>query len=60
VFPFPRVRAVEMTDSLAENFKMKFRDFCSHATSKRIFENPSSIEASDAPEKLRLELVEMQ
>jgi hypothetical protein len=45
-----------MTDSLAENFKMIFHDFHSHATNIRIFENTFSIEVSDVPGKLILEL----
>jgi Ran GTPase-activating protein (RanGAP) involved in mRNA processing and transport len=52
--PFSSVHAVEMTDYLAENFKMRFNDFCSHAINIRIFENAFSIEVSDAPEKLQL------
>jgi hypothetical protein len=35
--PFPSVHAVEMTDSLAENFKMIFNDFRSHATIKHTY-----------------------
>jgi hypothetical protein len=49
--PFPSAHAVEMIDSLAENFKMRFNDLCSHATNICIFENPFSIDVSDAPEK---------
>jgi hypothetical protein len=49
-----------MTDPMAENFKMRFNDFHSHATDILIFENPFSIEVSDAPEKLQLELNELQ
>jgi hypothetical protein len=49
-----------MTDSLAENFKMSFNDFRSHATNMCIFENPFSIDVSDALEKLQLELTELQ
>jgi hypothetical protein len=30
--PFPSVRAVEMIDSLTDNFKMRFNDFRRHAT----------------------------
>jgi hypothetical protein len=45
---FPGVHAVEMIDSLVENFKMRLSDFRSHATNIRIF----SIEGIDAPEKL--------
>jgi hypothetical protein len=40
---FQCVRAVEMTESLAENFKTRFNDFRSHATNIRIFENPFSV-----------------
>jgi len=57
--PFPCVRAVEMIDSLAENFKMRFSDFHSHVINKHtIFGNPFSIEVSDAPGKQQLELNE--
>jgi hypothetical protein len=49
-----------MTDCLAENFKMSFNDFRSHAANIRILENPFSVEISDAPEKLQLELTEVQ
>jgi hypothetical protein len=38
-----------MIDSLAENFKMIFSDFCSHVENIHIPENPFSIEVSDAP-----------
>jgi hypothetical protein len=41
-----------MADSLAENFKMRFNDFCNHAANIWIFGNPFSIEVSDAPEKI--------
>jgi hypothetical protein len=57
--PFSSVRAVEMIDSLAENFQMRFTDFHSHATNVRIFEKPFFVEVSDAPEKLQLELSEL-
>jgi hypothetical protein len=56
--PFPHVCAVEMTDSLAENFKMRFSDFHSHSTNICIFENPFSVDVSDAVEKLYLEFTE--
>jgi hypothetical protein len=56
--PFPSVRAVEMIDSLAENFRMKFSDFRSHDTN--IFKNPFSVEVRDAAEKVQLELIELQ
>jgi hypothetical protein len=39
---------------------MNFKDFRSHATNIRIFENPFSVEVSDVPEKLKLELTELQ
>jgi hypothetical protein len=58
--PFPSVRAVEMIDSLAESFEMRFSAFRSHAVDIRIFENPFFVEVSDAPEKLQLELIELQ
>jgi hypothetical protein len=59
VFPFS-AHAVEMIDYLAENFKMRFNDFHSHVTNICMFENPFSIEVSDAPENLQLELTELQ
>jgi len=37
---FPSVCAVEMIDSFAENFKMRFSDFRSRATNIRVIENP--------------------
>jgi len=49
-----------MTDSLAENLKMRFSDFCSRATNIHSFENIFSVEVRDAPEKLQLELTELQ
>lgn len=48
---FPRVHAAEITDSLAENLKMSFNGFRSHATYIRIFKSSFSVEVSDAPEK---------
>jgi hypothetical protein len=39
VFPFS-VHTVEVTDSWAKNFKLKFSIFCSHATNIHIFEIP--------------------
>jgi hypothetical protein len=58
--PFPSVHAIEIINSLAENFKMRFNDFHSHPTNICIFENPFSIEVCDAPEKLQPELSELQ
>jgi hypothetical protein len=58
--PFPSARAAEMTDSLAENFKIRFNDSHCHTTNIRIFENLFSIKVSNAQEKLKLELTEMQ
>jgi len=52
--PFPSVRAVEMIDSLAENFKMRFNDFRSHATNISVFQ------VTDAPEKSHIEFNELQ
>lgn len=54
--PLPRVRAVEMTDSLAQNFKMIWNDKynCTY------LRNPFSFEVGDAPEKLQHESVELQ
>jgi hypothetical protein len=37
-------------ESLSENFKVRFSDFHSYATIICIFENPFSIEVSDAPD----------
>jgi hypothetical protein len=54
------VHAVEMIDTLAENFKMRVGDFCSHATNICILENPFSLEISDASEKLQPKLIELQ
>jgi hypothetical protein len=48
-----------MFDSLAENFKMSFSAFRSHATNIFIFENPFSVEVIDAAEKLQLEMTEL-
>jgi hypothetical protein len=42
--PLPSVLAVEMIDSLAENFKMRFSDFFSHATNIHMFENTFCVE----------------
>jgi hypothetical protein len=47
--PFPHVHAVEMIDSLAENFKMRFSDFYILATNTRIVETPFSCEVCVAP-----------
>jgi len=51
-----------MSDFLAEKFKIRFYDFPNHATNIciRIVENPLSVEVSDAPEKLQLELIGLQ
>jgi hypothetical protein len=49
-----------MIYSTAVNFTMRFSDLRSHATNTRIFGNPFSFEGSDAPEKLQLELSELQ
>jgi hypothetical protein len=58
--PFLSACAVEFTDYLAENFKMRFNEFCSHAINLRIFENSFSIEVDDASGNLQLELLELQ
>jgi len=58
--PLPSVRAKEVFDSLAENFKVRFNDFRSHAINVRNFETPFPVEVSDVPEKLQIELTEMQ
>jgi hypothetical protein len=58
--PFPNVHVVEMIDSLTENFKMGFSDLHSHATNRLIFEKLFPVEVSDTPEKLQLELSELQ
>jgi len=55
----PYVYAAEIIDSLAEDFKMRFSDFHSHATNTHIFENPFSVAVSDAPGKLQFELNEL-
>jgi len=49
-----------MIGSLAESFKMRFNDFRSHTANIRIFENTFSVEVSDGPEKLQLEMYELQ
>jgi hypothetical protein len=49
-----------MIDLLTENFKMRFREFYSYARNIRIFEISFSVEASDAPEKLKLQTPEMR
>jgi hypothetical protein len=58
--PFLSVRAIEMA-ALAENFKISFSDFRSHATNVRrlIFEGEFFIEVCDAPEKLQLGLTQI-
>jgi hypothetical protein len=38
--PFPNVSGVEMIDSLDENFKTRYGDFCSHSTNVHIFSKP--------------------
>jgi hypothetical protein len=48
-----------MTDSLAENLKMRLNDLRTHATNTRIFENTFSVQVSVAPEELQLELIEL-
>jgi len=49
-----------MIDPWAKNFKMEFIDFRSHATNVRTFERPFSVGILDVPEKLQLELTELQ
>jgi hypothetical protein len=53
---FPGVRAVEMIDYLAGNFKTRFYYFRCHSTNIRLFENPFSVEVSDALGKPKLRL----
>jgi hypothetical protein len=48
--PFPTVRAVEMTGSLAENLKRRFNDFSSRVINTRVFEKKNS------PVKFQVEL----
>jgi hypothetical protein len=48
--PFQNARAVEMINSLAENFKMRFSDIRSHVKNIRIFEHAFSFEVGDVPE----------
>jgi hypothetical protein len=54
--------AVEIFDLFDKNFKIRFTDFRSHAASilVSILENSFSAGVSDAPEKLKLELTELQ
>jgi hypothetical protein len=49
-----------MTDSLAKNFKMRLKDFCSYATNIRIFENPFSAEVNNAAGILQTEQIQLQ
>jgi hypothetical protein len=46
--------------SLDDNSKMRFNEFHSLVTNIRVFQNPFSVEVGDAPEKLQLELAELQ
>jgi hypothetical protein len=53
---------IEMIDSLDEDFKIRFSDFCSYAAKIHVLEyleNPFSIEVSDAQENLQPELIYM-
>jgi hypothetical protein len=59
VFLF-QVCVVGMLNYLAENFKMRFNNFCSHATNTDTSENPYSTENRDAPEKLQLQMTVLQ
>jgi hypothetical protein len=45
---------------LAENVKLRFNVLRRHATDKCVFENQFSVEESRPPEKLQLELLELQ
>jgi hypothetical protein len=56
---FPRVCAVEMIGSPAENVKMSTSDFHSPAINIRIFENQFSVEVCGASEIFQLELLEL-
>jgi hypothetical protein len=51
----PSIRAIKM----AENFMMIFNDFRSHATNVPNFGNEFSVNVSDAPEILQLQLAEL-
>jgi hypothetical protein len=57
---FPGVCTVEIIESSAENFKMRFNDFRSLATNILIFKGPFCVKVSDAPEKMQFELIELQ
>jgi hypothetical protein len=46
------VRAVEMIDSSAKNFKMTFNDFRSHATNIHIFETHSLLKSAMLQKKI--------
>jgi hypothetical protein len=48
--PFPDVRAVEMHDALANNFKKRFNEFHSHSTNLRVFDDSICIDDSVASE----------
>jgi hypothetical protein len=58
--PFPSIPVVGVIDFLAENFKMSFSDFRTHAKNVPMFENPFSVEVNDASEKFQLGLIELQ
>jgi hypothetical protein len=47
--PVSFVRVVETNDSLAKNFKMKFKNFRSHPAIVNIFEDAFSFEVSNSP-----------
>jgi hypothetical protein len=48
-----------MVDSLAENFKMRLDVFRSRDRNIRDFENPFSVEISDVPNYLQLQVIEL-
>jgi hypothetical protein len=52
--PFPSVQAIEMTDALAEDLKMRCNEFNSHATNIHIFGNSFAVEGSDLQKNCNL------
>jgi hypothetical protein len=48
---FSSVCDAETTYSLAENFKMRFGGFRSHATNVFVYDKQFSVEVSDIPER---------
>jgi len=49
-----------MIDSFSENFKMRLSDFCRHTTNMLSVKTHTPVVISDEPEKLQLQLTELQ